>query len=85
VFLIAGLDRPRGNGGYGRSEFRSQYTSRGGAIEHAGTGGAELQLTSDKAGDNPALIGNILLAKPHDIWRARRLILLRLSECRTRA
>jgi len=44
-----------------------------------------LQLASDKAGDDAVVIGNILLAKPHDIRRTGCLILLGLGECRTGA
>ena len=70
---------------YGRSELRPRNTRRARAIEHPGTGGAELQLASDKAGDDAVVIGNILLAKPHDIRRTGCLILLGLGECRTGA
>jgi hypothetical protein len=41
-----------------------------------------LQLAFDKTGDDAVSIGNILLAKPHDIRRAGCLIVLGLSECR---
>jgi hypothetical protein len=67
----------------GWSEFRPRNARRARTIEHTGTGGAQLQLASDKTGDDAALIGNILLTKSHNIRRAGRLIFLGLSECRT--
>jgi hypothetical protein len=60
----------------GLLEFCLQYTRRARAREHAGTVGGELQLASDKTGDDAALIGNILLAKPHDVRRTGRLVFL---------
>ncbi len=66
-----------------RSEFRPRHARRARTIEHIGTGWTQLQLASDKTGDDAALIGNVLLTKSHDIRRAGCLIFLGLSECGT--
>jgi len=65
----------------GRSEFRLPDARASHAVEHHGAGGAELQLASNQTGDDAARVGDVLLAKPHDIRCAGRLILLGLGEC----
>ena len=62
------------------SKLRLQDVRCARPIEDPGTGRAELQPAPDEAGDDAALVRNILLAKPHDVRRAGGLILLRLSE-----
>jgi hypothetical protein len=67
------------------SEFRPENARGVRATEHSGAAGAELQLAADEAGDNAALIGNVLRAKPHDVGSAGGRILLGLGQGRTGA
>jgi len=64
-------------------EFRARDIRRTGPIKNRRTGRAELNPAADQTSDDPTSIGNILLAKPHDVRRASCLIIFGLGECRT--